>query len=69
MLPIVACTTFGFQASTVSSLQMMWSMPNQSAMRMMVPRLPGSWMPSRERRRGFFEEGGRRKEEGDMSEG
>ena len=42
MLPIVACTTFGFNASAVPAVQTMLRMPNQSAVRMMVPRLPGS---------------------------
>ena len=46
MLPIVACTTFGLYTSAVSGLHTMVSMPNQSAMRMMVPRLPGSCTPS-----------------------
>lgn len=42
MLPIVACTTLGLKASTVPSLQNIVDMPNQSAMRIIVPRLPGS---------------------------
>ena len=46
MLPIVACTTFGFQQSAVSCEQKMFSMPNQSAILMIVPRLPGSCTPS-----------------------
>ena len=47
MLPIVACTTLGLKASAVSGLQIMVLMPNQSAIRIMVPKLPGSWTPSR----------------------
>ena len=42
----MACTTLGLYTSTVSLLQIISSMPNQSAMRMMVPRLPGSCTPS-----------------------
>ena len=51
MLPIVACTTFGAKASAVSRLQMIVAMPNQSAMRIIVPRFPGSCTPSRTRHR------------------
>ena len=42
MLPIVACTTFGFRGSAHPSPRNMSSMPNQSAILIMVPRLPGS---------------------------
>lgn len=44
--PMVACTTLGLYTSTVSSEQMIFLMPNQSAVRIIVPKLPGSWMPS-----------------------
>ena len=41
MLPIVACTTFGLYISAQSSLQMICDTPNQSAMRMIVPKITG----------------------------
>ena len=47
MAPIVACTTLGLKQSAVVSEQTMSWMPNQSQRRMIVPRLPGSWMQSR----------------------
>ena len=46
MLPMVACTTLGLNASAVSLLQKISVMPNQSAIRMMVPRFPGFCTPS-----------------------
>src|SRR5436853_7006191 len=46
MLPIVACTTFGLYTSAQSSLQMICWTPNQSAVRMIVPRFPGSCIVS-----------------------
>ena len=49
MAPIVACTTFGLNNSTVSGSANIPSIPNQSAIRIMVPRLPGSRIVSRAR--------------------
>ena len=50
MAPIVACTTLGLYMSTVSVEARILSIPNQSAIRMMVPKLPGSRMESRARK-------------------
>ena len=48
---MVACTTLGLKTSTVSGEANTASIPNQSAMRRMVPRFPGSRMPSSARKR------------------
>ena len=45
-LPIDACTAFGLKASAVPSPQNTVDMPNQCAMRMIVPKLPGSCIRS-----------------------
>ena len=42
----MACTVFGLKTSAVSLLHTIWEIPNQSANRMIVPKLPGSWIPS-----------------------
>ena len=52
MEPIVACTTFGLKQSTLSCDAKIVPIPNQSASRMMVPRLPGSRRESRAIERG-----------------
>ncbi len=53
ILPIVACTTFGLYASAVSSLHINVEIPNQSAILIIVPRLPGSCTLSRARHNVF----------------
>ena len=47
MEPIVACTVLGLYRSTVSGEHTTSRTPNQSAVRTIVPRLPGSRTPSR----------------------
>ena len=51
-LPIVLCTTLGLKQETEPSLQTMRLTPNQSAVRMMVPKFPGSCRWSRASVRG-----------------
>ena len=47
MDPIADWTTFGLYWSTLSVVQRIWPTPNQSARRIIVPILPGSFIPSR----------------------
>ena len=49
----MACTVFGLKTSAVSLLHTIWEIPNQSANRMIVPKLPGSWIPSNARTSSF----------------
>src|SRR5690554_4455203 len=44
--PIVACTTLGLKQSAESKEQIIFSIPNQSAVRIIVPRFPGSCIQS-----------------------
>lgn len=44
--PIVLRTTLGLYGSTVSSANKIFWIPNQSAVRIIVPKLPGSLIPS-----------------------
>ncbi len=44
---------FGLKTSAVSLLHTIWEIPNQSANRMIVPKLPGSWIPSNARTSSF----------------
>lgn len=45
--PAVACITFGLYGSTQPSPKSRVRIPSQSHSRIIVPRLPGFWMPSR----------------------